>query len=332
MKLLKAISLIIVGALLFALTSCVSAPTGGDTSAEPSQTANQIDDQQNNTETEQETSADPESDQSQTEDQSDTETESAAESEGTLADVAVESHVVFEDSGIRITVKSLDMNSLFGPELKFLIENDSNEDIEISANNVVVNGYMFSSYLYTDVAAGKKANCSVTLSKSDLEELAIDTVADIEIDFSVYKNDTWDLICKSDLISIKTSAAESYLYNYDESGTKIYDDNGVLIVVKGIVKDEFMGDSILVYAYNTNDVPVTVSTRNVSVNGFMIDPWFSCSMLPGKHALSKLSFSETDLEENEIESIRDVEITFYIYDTDSWEDIAYADPVHLTFD
>ena len=59
MKLLKAISLIIVGALLFALTSCVSAPTGGDTSAEPSQTANQIDDQQNNTETEQETSADP---------------------------------------------------------------------------------------------------------------------------------------------------------------------------------------------------------------------------------------------------------------------------------
>jgi hypothetical protein len=327
MKILKAISLIIVAALLFALTSCVSAPTGGDTSAEPSQTANQIDDQQNNTETDQGTSADPESDPAQT----GTEAESAAESEDNKADVTVESHVVFEDSGIRITVKSLDMNALFGPELKFLIENDSDEDIEISVNNVVVNGYMFSAYLYTDVAAGKKANSSITLSKSDLEELAIDTVADIEIDFSVYKNDTWDLICKSDLISIKTSAADSYLYNYDESGTKVYDDNGVLIVVKGIVEDEFMGDSILVYAYNTNDVPVTVSTRNVSVNGFMIDPWFSCNMLPGKHALSKLSFSETDLEENEIESIRDVEITFYIYDTDSWEDIAYADPVHLTF-
>lgn len=313
MKLRKIIPMIIVFALLLAFTSCAFMQQTGEGETDISQTPNQTEIEENNIET------DPEP-----------ETESEPENTAGQTEVTVEPHVIFEENGIRISVKSLDMNAFWGPELKLLVENDSEENVDVTANNIVVNGYMFSAYLYTDVSAGKKVNCSVSLSKSDLEFRGIDTVAEIEMDFSVYKNDSWDLICQSDLISIKTSAADSYVYNYDESGTKVYDDNGVLVVVKGFINDEFYGDCISVYAYNTGDIAVTVSARDVSVNGFMIDPWFSCSILPGKHAISKMSFSEDDLKENDIEKIEDVEITFYIYETDSWLDIAYADPVHLT--
>ena len=315
MKFTKLFILILVLAMAISfVTSCTDAPSGGNEPEDkPVTSQSQQEPSENNTE--------------ETEKPDETETPETSSPSGAAT---VESHVIFEDSGIKITVKELDMDAFFGPELKFLIENDTEEDVEVTVNSVSVNGYAISSYLFTDVSAGKKANDYISLSESDLEERGISVIADIELDFIVYKNDSWDLICQSDMIRIETSAAVGFVYTYDESGVEAYNDNGVLIVTKGIDEDEFLGESVVVYIYNKNDAAVTVSARNVSVNGFMLDPIFSVSVPAGKHALQKLYFFDSDLEENEIEHLDDVEITFYIYYTDTWDDIAYSDPVHVT--
>ena len=63
----------------------------------------------------------------------------------------------------------------------------------------------------------------------------------------------------------------------------------------------------------------------------MVDPFFSCDILVGKHAIDTITFSSTELEENDIETIEDIELAFHIFDMNSWNDIANTAPVTISF-
>ncbi len=247
-------------------------------------------------------------------------------------EVTIEEAVVFDQGGIKITAKSLDMTGFFGPAIKLLVENDSSKSVTVQARNSSVNGYMVDNMMSVDVAAGKKANDTLTLAQSDLDAAGITTIADIEFSFHVFDADTWDDIINSDLIRIETSAADGFEYTYDDSGDFVYNENGIEIVVKGLSENEScLGPSLVVYISNTGSRNVTIQAQDVSINGFMVDPFFSCDILAGKHAIDTITFSSTELEENDIETIEDIDLAFHIFDMNSWNDIANTAPVTISF-
>ena len=162
------------------------------------------------------------------------------------------------------------MTGFFGPEIKLLIENGSEKSVTVQSRNTSVNGYMIEPMLSADVAAGKKANDTLTLTQSDLDAAGITTIADIELSFHIFDSESWDTIIDSDPIRIETSAADGFEYLYDDSGDLVYNENGVEIVVKGLSEDgSWLGPSIVVYIKNTGDKNVTVQARDVSINDFM---------------------------------------------------------------
>ncbi len=247
-------------------------------------------------------------------------------------EAVIEEQVLFDDKNIKITAKSLETSgSLFGPELKLIIENNSNENITVQANYVSVNGIMVENSLSSEVAAGKKANDALTLYSSDLELAAIDTIKDIELIFNIFNTDTWDTITMSDKITITTSAT-SYVQAYDDSGAVAIDENGIKIVIKKIdSEDSFWGADVLVYIENNRDQDVTIQAQNVSINGFMIDPIFSSDVLSGKKAYDTITFMESDLEENSITDIKDIELSFHVFDLNSWDTIFDSQVVKISF-
>ncbi|MGM9973635.1 MAG: hypothetical protein ACI33K_06315 [Clostridiaceae bacterium] len=244
----------------------------------------------------------------------------------------IEEQVLFDDQNIKITAKSLEVSgSLFGPEIKLIIENNSTENITVQANHVSVNGIMVDNSLSSDVAAGKKANDALTLYSSELELASIDTIKDIEFIFNIFNTDTWDTIVLSDRINITTSAA-SYEQAYDDSGTVALDENGIKIVVKKIDSEEsFWGADVLVYIENNREQDVTIQAQNVSVNGFMVDPIFSSDVLAGKKAFDTITFMESDLTDNSITDITDIELSFHIFDLASWDTIFDSSTIRISF-
>ena len=168
---------------------------------------------------------------------------------------------------------------------------------------------------------------------SDLERAGITTIADIEFAFHVFDSDSWDTIFDSEIIKIETSAAEGFSYTFDDSGKLVYNENGLEIVVKGLSdENSWLGPSVLVYLSNTSDRDITVQARDVSINGFMVDPFFSCDLLAGKHAVDTITFSSSDLEENDIASIETLELYFHVFDLESWDDIFNSPPITIEFD
>ncbi len=247
------------------------------------------------------------------------------------SDITIEETVLLEESGVRITAKSFEQDSIFGPSVKLLVENESDKNLSVQTRSSSVNGYMVDIIFSSDVAAGKKSNEEMTFMDSTLELCGIETIADIEFSFHIYDSDTWDTYLDSEPVIIKTSAFEGYQYSYDDSGTPAYEDEGLIIKVKDLKEDEILGPELIVYIENRSSKNLVIQADNVSVNGFMVSPIFSCSVSAGKHAVDNVTFMESDLEDNDIDKITEIELSFHVFNDDKWSESFNTDPIKLTF-
>lgn len=245
--------------------------------------------------------------------------------------VTINETVLVDESGVKITAKSLNAG-LLGTEIKLLVENNSGQNLTVQCRNASVNGYMVDTIMSTDVVNGKKANDSLILMNSSLKLCNIDTIADIELSFHIFTSDNWETYLDTDQIQLKTSAAVSYKYEYDDSGHIAYNKDNIKIIIKGLSKNEsILGSSIVVYIENLSNDDITVQVRDISINGFMISPIFSCDVLSNKHAVDTITFLSSDLEENGIKEISSVELSFHIFDSSTWNTIADSSVVTITF-
>jgi hypothetical protein len=247
------------------------------------------------------------------------------------SDITIEETVLLEESGVRITAKSFEQDSIFGPSVKLLVENESDKNLSVQTRSSSVNGYMVDIIFSADVAAGKKSNEDMTFMDSTLELCGIDNIADIEFSFHIYDSDTWDTYLDSEPVTIKTSAFEGYQYSYDDSGTPAYEDEGLIIKVKDLKEDEILGPELVIYIENKSSKNLVIQADNVSVNGFMVSPIFSCSVSAGKHAVDNVTFMESDLEDNDIDKITEIELSFHVFNDDKWSESFNTDPIKLTF-
>lgn len=255
------------------------------------------------------------------------ETQRPEELEATIDEI-----VLVDESGVKITAKSLNKDALFGPEVKMLIENDSGKDLTFQCRNASVNGYMAETMMSVDVVNGKKANDALTFMGSSLEACGISTIADMEFSFHIFTTDDWKTYLDTPQIQIKTSASDTYEYTFDDSGDLAYDGDGIRVVVRGLAEDSsIFGPSIIVYIENNSGQDITVQTRDVSINGFMVTPIFSSDVIIGKRAVDGITFMSSELEENEIVKIENVELSFHIFDSDNWNTIVDTDTVTIIF-
>ena len=245
--------------------------------------------------------------------------------------LSVQEMVLVDQNDVKITAKEME-DSLFGPKLKILIENNSTKGLTFQVRDTSVNGYMVDTMMSADVAAGKKVNDGITFLTSELKDCGITTFADMEFKFHIFDSETWDEYLNTDAIKIETSAAATHVQEYDDSGDVIYDENGIKIVAKGISsKDSIFGPGLILYVENNSDKNFTMQARDTSVNGFMIDTIMSKDVIAGKKAIAGLTFLSSSLEENGITDITDLEFSLHIFTMEGWEEIVNTPVIKLTF-
>lgn len=254
----------------------------------------------------------------------------ASEAEQETQDVTLAETVLFDQDGIRITATGLSTDSLFGPELNLLVENDSAQNIVVQPNYCMVNGYMMDGLLSADVAAGKKANDTLDFLSNALARCGIETITDIELDLVVSDGDSWQTLYETGPVILQTSAAGQYTQTYDDSGEEIYNQNGIRVVAKS-VNDDLFGMGIKFYLENNTDKAVIVNADNVSVNGYMMTDLFYSDLAPRSHAVDTLTLLGSELEDNHIDTITDAELSLQITDADYYQTIDSTAPITLHF-
>ncbi|NLL71938.1 MAG: hypothetical protein GX237_00210 [Clostridiales bacterium] len=248
-------------------------------------------------------------------------------------DITIEEQVIFEGNDIKVTATGLTNDDFFGPSVTVLIENNSSNNITVQSRYSSVNGVMIDSLLSADVVAGKKTNDTISFSADSLEIAGIPTIKDIELSLHIIDAESWDTLIDTDIITINTSADSSIVQEYDNSGHLAYDSDGIKIVIKNLNSSSSLwGSDVHVYIENNTDENITVQARDVSLNGFMVDPIFSCDVLSGKRAFDTITFMESDLTDNNISDITDLELKFHIINLESWDLIKDTDVIEVSFE
>ena len=254
------------------------------------------------------------------------------EQENDTVEITVAETVLYEADGVKVTATGYE-DGWMGPEIKILVENDSSKNVLVTSASVSANGYMMpSAALYAEVAAGKKANETLTIMSSELDQSGIEMLAELQFYLQIQDPETWETITTSDLLTLATSAAP-YQQPVDDSGDVLYDSDGIRIICKGLKQDIIWDGTVVFYMENNSGKEISIYAENVSVNGFMQDVGLWSDLRPSTKIIDGMSMIDlSDLEIENIDQIENIEFNLRIVDANTWEDIVTTDVLTLNFE
>lgn len=237
--------------------------------------------------------------------------------------ITVEEKVLFEEEGVRATLKGVN-----GNDFKILLENDSDKNVGLSSDIIIVNGITMYGSLYLKAAAGKKVNGVLSLSSSELQIANISTVANVKtVDAHIFNSDDYSTI-KNTNFEFSTSVSEDFIQNIDDTGDILYDQNGITVIAKNLNKD-IWGNALYVLIKNNTESDIVASADNLSVNGFTLNSFQSDTIAAGTVRFCDIEISSTGLSENEIENIENVSFTMSFRNSDSYDTIATTEELNV---
>jgi len=257
----------------------------------------------------------------------DSPTSSASTPEKKVELPTIEEQVLLDQDGVKITAKEYVNDSIWGDGIKLLIENSSEKNLGVGCNALIVNNYMITDLFSSSIAAGKKSNETMYISSSSLKDAGISNIGQIEVYFYIFDGDTYMTIFNAPCAVIKTSDFENMDTTPNDAGQELYNEGGIRIVGKYLADDPIWGKGILLFMQNDSGKNVGIQCDNMSVNGFMITPLFSSTVYDGKMAIDDITLLSSELEENGITEVEEVELTFHIFDAESYMTITDTAPI-----
>jgi hypothetical protein len=235
---------------------------------------------------------------------------------------------VVNNSQCVIKITGIDPDNLWGYTVDVYLENKSaNKTYMFSVTDAAINGIECDPFFATEIAPGKKSNKEISFSDRDLKSKGVGDFTDIELSFKVYDSNDWfaDPVAKETTHIYpygKDKAAESTRKSQSTDAV-IVDNNKVSVIVTDYDEDGFWGYTVNLYLENKTDKELMFSVDDVSVNGYMADPFWAKSVGAGKVAYGSLSWSDSTLKKNGIKTVEEIEMTFKIKDANDWR----ADPI-----
>lgn len=249
--------------------------------------------------------------------------EQAKEEAEQAAAGSMEEITVVDNEACIIKITGIDPDGDYGYTLNAYFENKSADKTYMFAvDSAAVNGVESDPFFAAEVAAGKKSNEEISFDSEELAEIGITEFTDIELSFDVYDSDDWsaDSVAEETIhiYPLGQEKAVPFVREAQPNDQVLVDNDFVTVIVTGYEEDGFWGYTVNLFLVNKTDAEVTYSADNVSVNGYMIDPYYASSVGAGKCAFSSISWSLEDLEANGITTVEEIEMTLTAYNSEDW--------------
>lgn len=251
--------------------------------------------------------------------------EDGEEEESTGEAIDFEEQVVLDTDECLIKITEIDPDNDWGYTLKVYLENKSADvSYDFYVESAAVNGVQTDPYFGTTVAAGKKSNEEINFYDEIFEDGIIEDFTDIELTFVVNDSEEWETVSEETVHVYPYGEENAVLHERAEESTDevILDNEYLKATVIGYTEDDTWGYGVKLYIENKTDRSIQISADDVSVNGFMIEPYYGINLSGDKVSYSTMWFDEDDLTANDIDGIEEIEFRMLVYDTEDWTDLA----------
>lgn len=237
---------------------------------------------------------------------------------------------LYDQNGVRISSSALltrDDEKL----LRLEVENTTDADTQLAVSDITINGLVVSSGIWDAVwiSAGKRGFIDLGLSdildSFDGDAVGIDDIQDLS--FTVQAFDGQDNETGEPAkVSVKLGDGDSSdAASYDSSGEKVYEQNDIQIISKGIRRSTDSDDEdlhlILVIQNNRDEeIDLYADEDSVAVNDTMIDALSDDPTVPsGAAATMDISLDGDSLSSNQITGPEDIQKVFLKLEIDDEE-------------
>lgn len=239
--------------------------------------------------------------------------------------IVFEEITVIDNEFCTIKITGINPDNLWGYTLNAYLENKSKDTtFMFSIDGAAINGIQTQPLFASEVAPNKKSNVEISFMDSTFSNYSASDFTDIELSFRVYDSNDWaaDEVAevKQNIYPLGQEKAIHYVRPSQPTDTVLVDNDQLTIVVTGYEIDDIWGYSANFYLVNKTDKEVMVSVDDVSVNGYMADPFFATTIKPNKVQFSSMTWSDSVFEENSISEVESIEMTLKVYDAKNWLD------------
>ena len=289
----------VLSAVFAAAMVCSLASCGGEAETKPVGDVNQSQAQQ------EAESQEAESQEAVSQEVQSQETESKQPSQDDVIAATIEETVMWDDEHIKVTALSLTSDQYYHI-LNLRIDNKTGTDLYVMASRTAVNSFVVEPTLSVDVPANGSAEGQFRVWQKDVKA---GVVADIETRFS-YSSDDYSVNSKTKRVKIETSAAASFDYSYDESGTVLYDENGIKIICKGFNNE----GNPMIYLSSTGELSegCCVEAYEVYVNGKKSYSDYYAWVFTNTRNLAEMELDDEDVDGNELGEVESLKVSFKI--------------------
>ena len=228
-----------------------------------------------------------------------------------------------EDCAFSIT--EAELNEHLGMRIHVLCENTSDRPLLFTWANTSVCGFMYDPFWAEEVAPGKKVNSIIDFDTYALEQLGVESVDEISFTLSVSDSEEFlnepaaNLACTIYPTGKTAETAVFPAYRHKNGETVITQKDGLTFIIESVEDEVSEYYTLNCYIANSTDRNLLVSWDRVSVNGFMVDPFWASTVSAGKQLVTQIYFLRTDLEAQGIEDVSEIEFTLLAMDADDWD-------------
>lgn len=226
---------------------------------------------------------------------------------------AVEPRIIYNAEGITVAVDGA--GDYYGNyAISFTVTNKSDRDVEAVTELLSVNGFMTpADALYMQVAEGETVQGFLQLSEYELADQGIKQPAQIQFCLNIYDFGSYELIGWTDLVTLDTDIAESYVQPVDDTGWEIYNQDGLRIVLQSMELYSYGESSMRLYAENTSNRTVMLYEQEILVNGEESYGIFWTTLRPGTRSVQTVWFGEMQEQGiDDLSQIQEVSMSLHI--------------------
>lgn len=249
------------------------------------------------------------------------------------ADYTIKDEVVADNENFKFTVKGINTDGIFGPELLLDCENKTDKPMTFGFENTSINGYMINLFLYSEVPAGTTKTETLSLPENELKPAGIKSADEMTFTLLAYESGEYsreNYFSTEEYTIYPTGKDASSIKVPDrapgENDVVIVDEAGIKLVITGFTDENYIGEKALdFYIENNTDEAYHFVMKDPVINGNKsIDTLSAQPVAPGKKAYSSMMFFSEYLKNADIDKIDKIKFSYKIT---TQEDILGENPL-----
>ncbi len=233
--------------------------------------------------------------------------------------ITIEPAVLVDGDPIKVTARSF-YQTEDAQGLALTIRNNTDSEFALCCSNFIINNFMFTEPAAIRVPANSSVYDELTVSTADLAARGISAIGRMEIDFKVIDPETGETVYNPTLLEVKTSCFEEAGEADALSGTELYNDNGVQIVLANVELLDTGASRVDLFVDNTSASDITLVGEKVLVNGRLLEAPICSTVCAGKKALASFTVTYHNKEKLGIGEVPDtLELALKARDAGDWK-------------